>query len=98
MVINYRNKAPRAQKLARELEALGARALTIGADLTNADDRAALFAEIEREFGGLDILVLNASGGMESGMAEDYALLLNRDATGRVYFDDILFLALDRPG
>src|SRR5690606_1413558 len=29
---------------------------------------------------GLDILVLNASGGMESGMAEDYAMLLNRDA------------------
>ncbi len=43
-----------------------------------------MFAEIERTFGGLDILVLNASGGMESGMAEDYALLLNRDAQVRV--------------
>ncbi|HYP73708.1 MAG TPA: SDR family oxidoreductase, partial [Microbacterium sp.] len=27
-----------------------------------------------------DLLVLNASGGMESGMGEDYALVLNRDA------------------
>jgi NAD(P)-dependent dehydrogenase (short-subunit alcohol dehydrogenase family) len=39
-----------------------------------------MFDEVQREFGGLDILVLNASGGMESGMAEDYALKLNRDA------------------
>jgi len=31
-------------------------------------------------FGSLDILVLNASGGMESGMGDDYALKLNRDA------------------
>ena len=35
---------------------------------------------IRAEYGGLDILVLNASGGMESGMAADYALTLNRDA------------------
>ncbi|WP_309069612.1 SDR family oxidoreductase, partial [Microbacterium sp.] len=40
----------------------------------------AMFAAVEDEFGVLDILVLNASGGMESGMAEDYALKLNRDA------------------
>src|SRR5690606_17171258 len=32
------------------------------------------------EGGALDILVLNASGGMEAGMGEDYALRLNRDA------------------
>ena len=31
-------------------------------------------------FGSLDVLVLNASGGMETGMEEDYALKLNRDA------------------
>ncbi|MDQ0648275.1 NAD(P)-dependent dehydrogenase (short-subunit alcohol dehydrogenase family) [Microbacterium natoriense] len=35
---------------------------------------------MKNEFGRLDVLVLNASGGMESGMAEDYALTLNRDA------------------
>jgi NAD(P)-dependent dehydrogenase (short-subunit alcohol dehydrogenase family) len=39
---------------------------------------------VERTFGMLDILVLNASGGMEAGMAEDYALQLNRDAQVRV--------------
>ncbi len=31
-------------------------------------------------FGRLDVLVLNASGGLEKGKAEDYAMVLNRDA------------------
>jgi NAD(P)-dependent dehydrogenase (short-subunit alcohol dehydrogenase family) len=80
VVINFRNKGPRAEKLAAQVRELGVRALVIGADLTDADSVGTMYAEVEREFGGLDILVLNASGGMESGMGEDYALLLNRDA------------------
>jgi NAD(P)-dependent dehydrogenase (short-subunit alcohol dehydrogenase family) len=39
-----------------------------------------MMGEIRETFGGLDLLVLNASGGMESDMGEDYALRLNRDA------------------
>jgi len=35
---------------------------------------------IRDTWGGLDVLVLNASGGMESDVAEDYAMKLNRDA------------------
>lgn len=80
VVINYRNKAPRAEKLAAELRELGGRVLVHGADLTDRDSLAAMFDAVRQEFGGLDILVLNASGGMESGMGEDYALTLNRDA------------------
>ena len=84
VVINFRNKAPRAEKLATELRELGVRALVQGADLTDAESVEQLMANVREEFGGLDILVLNASGGMESGMAEDYALQLNRDAQLRV--------------
>ncbi|MBZ4486450.1 SDR family oxidoreductase [Microbacterium sp. cx-55] len=80
VVINFRNKAPRAEKLATELRGLGVEALVVGADLTDPESVRAMMAEVERTFGSLDILVLNASGGMESGMAEDYALQLNRDA------------------
>lgn len=80
VVINYRNKAPRAEKLATELRELGVGVLVVGADLTDAASVQAMFDEVQRVFGGLDVLVLNASGGMESGMAEDYALQLNRDA------------------
>ncbi|WP_439593229.1 SDR family oxidoreductase [Microbacterium sp.] len=84
VVINYRNKAPRADKLGAQLRELGVEALVVGADLTDSVSVQAMFAEVERVFGGLDILVLNASGGMEAGMAEDYALQLNRDAQVRV--------------
>lgn len=80
VVINFRNKAPRAEKLANELRELGVQALVVGADLTDPTSVQAMFSEVERTFGSLDILVLNASGGMEAGMADDYALLLNRDA------------------
>ncbi len=80
VVINFRNKEARALKLAAQLGEAGTEAITIGADLTDAGSVAAMAAQIEEAFGGLDILVLNASGGMESGMAEDYAMKLNRDA------------------
>jgi len=80
VVINFRQKAPRAEKLAAQLRDTGASVLVLGADLTDATSLEEMFGEVKREFGGLDILVLNASGGMESGMAENYALKLNRDA------------------
>lgn len=80
VVVNFRNKAPRAEKLADQLGGLGVRAIVQGADLTDPDSVAGMMEAVRREFGGLDILVLNASGGMESGMGEDYALRLNRDA------------------
>jgi NAD(P)-dependent dehydrogenase (short-subunit alcohol dehydrogenase family) len=80
VVINYRNKEARALKLVAAIEATGGSAFAVGADLTNPDDRAALFAEIQDKLGGLDILVMNASGGMESTLGEDYAMRLNRDA------------------
>lgn len=80
VVINFRNKAPRAEKLAAEIRDGGTRALVVGADLTDPSSVTAMFDAVREEYGRLDILVLNASGGMESGMGADYALTLNRDA------------------
>ncbi len=80
VVINYRQKAPRANKVVAGIEAAGGRAVAVGADLTQAEDSQALVRAATENFGGLDILVLNASGGMETSMGEDYALRLNRDA------------------
>ena len=80
VVINFRNKEARATKLVDKIVAAGGSAIAIGADLTDPVSVAAMFDTIESEWGGLDILVMNASGGMESGMAEDYAMKLNRDA------------------
>jgi NAD(P)-dependent dehydrogenase (short-subunit alcohol dehydrogenase family) len=80
VVINYRQKAPRANKVVAEIEAAGGRAVAVGGDLTDQADVDALAQAAVDSFGSLDLLVLNASGGMESGLGEDYALKLNRDA------------------
>ncbi|MFD2673954.1 SDR family oxidoreductase [Gulosibacter bifidus] len=80
VVVNYRNKAARAEKIVSEITAAGGTAIAVGCDITDADSVAGMMATIQDAFGGLDVLVLNASGGMESNMGEDYALRLNRDA------------------
>jgi NAD(P)-dependent dehydrogenase (short-subunit alcohol dehydrogenase family) len=80
VAINYRNKEARALKVVAAIEADGGEAIALGGDLTDPDAVAGMFAIVEKDWGGLDLLVLNASGGMESGMEEDYAMKLNRDA------------------
>jgi NAD(P)-dependent dehydrogenase (short-subunit alcohol dehydrogenase family) len=80
VVVNFRNKEKRAVQLVEQLRERGGEAIAVGADLTDPVSVAAMFERIREEWGGLDILVLNASGGMETGMGEDYALRLNRDA------------------
>ncbi|MDJ1370145.1 SDR family oxidoreductase [Gulosibacter molinativorax] len=80
VVVNYRNKEARALKLVTEITEAGGTAIAVGADLTDPSSVKSMIDVIRDKFGGLDILVLNASGGMESNMGEDYALRLNRDA------------------
>jgi len=90
VVVNYRQKAPRANKVVKEIEAAGGRAIAVQADMTSPEDVRDLFAQAVEAFGGVDVLVLNASGGMETDLGEDYALKLNRDAQ-----DDTLTAALE---
>jgi len=80
VAINYRNKEARALRVVAAIQAEGGQAIALGGDLTDLDSVAAMFAIVQQDWDGLDLLVLNASGGMESGMGEDYAMKLNRDA------------------
>ena len=80
LILNYRSKRPRAETVAREVEKLGRRAVLVQADITAQDDVARMMQEAGSAFGGLDILVLNASGGLEKNQTADYAMRLNRDA------------------
>jgi enoyl-[acyl-carrier protein] reductase III len=63
VVINFfRNRKP-AKETAQEIEAMGRKALVVKANVGEIDDLDRLFAEIESNFGGLDILVSNAASG-----------------------------------
>lgn len=80
VVVNYRAKAPRAKKVVKGIEESGGKAVAVAADLTESAGAQALVEAATQNFGRLDLLVLNASGGMEADRGEDYALRLNRDA------------------
>ncbi|WP_330229451.1 SDR family oxidoreductase [Nocardia sp. NBC_00508] len=83
-VINYREKVTRAERLADSIREGGGSASTAGADIADPDSARALIAGIAAEFGRLDVLVLNASGGLELHAGPGYAMALNRDAQERL--------------
>jgi NAD(P)-dependent dehydrogenase (short-subunit alcohol dehydrogenase family) len=80
IIVNYRSKGSRAEEVVSGVEQLGRRAISIQADLTNPSDVERMLDKVGQVFGRLDVLILNASGGLEKGKAEDYAMLLNHDA------------------
>lgn len=61
VVINYRSNAEEAANTAAEAAALGVEALPVQADVADPDQIAAMVRAAQDRFGGVDILVLNAS-------------------------------------
>lgn len=57
-------------EVAREVEAMGVRALPIVCDVTRAEDVTALMNQTQTTFGGLDILVNNAGLGLYGPVAD----------------------------
>lgn len=80
VAINYRSKIRRAEQVAATVQAAGGVALLVEADMTDRSAVDTMYARIAEDFGGLDILVLNASGGLEKDVAADYGMVLNRDS------------------
>ena len=60
MVVNYASNAEAAGKVVAELEAAGAAAVAVGADIAVAADRQRLVEEAYERFGRVDLLVNNA--------------------------------------
>ena len=84
VIVNYHSKRSRAEDVASAVRALGQRALVAQADLTREDQVAAMMDSVRLEFGHIDALILNASGGLEKGKQPDYAMQLNLTAQMRV--------------
>lgn len=84
VAINYRSKGLRAEEVAAAITALGRRVLLAQADLTAEQDVHAMAQAVADTFGRLDLLILNASGGMEKDRPATYAMALNRDAQEQV--------------
>ncbi|GCF06576.1 SDR family oxidoreductase [Dictyobacter arantiisoli] len=79
----YRNKVARANEVVSQATQRGVQALAIGCDITHADERTQLFAQLQGWHTQLDVLILNASGGLEKdalALDPEYPLHINRDA------------------
>jgi len=63
VVVHYARKREAAGEVADCIEAMGRRALTVKANLAEAEKIEAMFDQIESVFGGVDIFVANAATG-----------------------------------
>lgn len=83
VAITYRNKAARASEVAASVTQRGMRALSVVCDITQQQDIHHLFTELKEWSGRLDLLVLNAAGGLERDLVAadpQYSMRINRDA------------------
>lgn len=63
VVINFISSQRAANEVAEEIAQLGRQAMTIKADMSEAEDIACMFEQLHSQFGRLDILVSNAASG-----------------------------------
>ena len=59
VVVNYASSKERADRVVSEIIAQGGKAFAAQGDVSKSSDVKRLFAEVVREFGGLDVLVNN---------------------------------------
>ena len=64
VALNYFRHSQEATEAVTELQALGARALAVRADVRKKDQVERFFGKVAEAFGGVDILVCNAASGV----------------------------------
>jgi 3-oxoacyl-[acyl-carrier protein] reductase len=84
VVVNFREKASRADAVVAAVRSAGGEASAIRTDISDKQAVVAMLDEIDERLDGLDVLVLNASGGLEPGADAGYPMRLNRDAQVRL--------------
>ena len=83
IAITYHNKAVRANEVVQTIIPYGVRGLATQCDITKQEDIDRLFTTLKEWTTHIDLLVLNASGGLERNLlAADphYPMHINRDA------------------
>ncbi|GHB15649.1 hypothetical protein GCM10007159_42460 [Modicisalibacter luteus] len=62
VVVNYRSSREEAEQVARDIQQRGGKAIAVQADVSEPEGCETLFGAIERELGGIDVLVANLPG------------------------------------
>ncbi|EUJ44521.1 enoyl-[acyl-carrier-protein] reductase FabL [Paenilisteria rocourtiae] len=64
IAINFARSRSKAQEVAKEVEALGQKALLVRANVGDIEKLKGMFTEVDEAFGRLDVLVNNAASGV----------------------------------
>lgn len=80
VIITYREKSRRATNVVDDIAAAGGSASAVRLDICDPMACGDVIRSVRDEFGRLDALILNASGGLERGASPDYPMRINRDA------------------
>ena len=80
VALNYSSSQEEAKQIVKEIEAMGGKAIAIGANVANGDDAKAMVKQVVSTYGTLDILVNNA------GITKDMLLLRMTEQE----FDDVI--------
>ncbi|OES45068.1 enoyl-[acyl-carrier-protein] reductase FabL [Domibacillus iocasae] len=70
IVVNYARSKTAAEATAKEIEALGRRALVVKANVGDTSKIKAMFEAIDQEFGRLDVFINNAASGVQRPIME----------------------------
>ena len=72
VLLTCRNKPWRAEAVVKDITALGRRAKAVASDMTHSVDQRRLISTVSRwSKRRLDLLILNAAGGLEPGLKND---------------------------
>ncbi|KEF94881.1 hypothetical protein K883_05305 [Mycobacterium sp. TKK-01-0059] len=80
VILTYREKSRRANQVVDSIAAAGGSASAVRLDICDPAACGDVIRAVRDEFGRLDALILNASGGLERGASADYPMRINRDA------------------
>lgn len=93
VAVNYVTSRQEAEQVAAEIRAMGRRAAAIAADIANAEEADRLVSEVERQLGGVDILINNAGPFIRERKrfadyrAEEIHYLMNGNLVGTMLLD-----------
>ncbi|MBE3557550.1 MAG: enoyl-[acyl-carrier-protein] reductase FabL [Firmicutes bacterium] len=70
VVINYFRNGPAAREVAEEIEEIGGETLVVKANMADPEKIDALFEQVERRFGKIDVFIHNAASGRNRPLME----------------------------
>jgi 3-oxoacyl-[acyl-carrier protein] reductase len=88
IALNYRQNQPAAEQIAEQIEALGSEVLLLRYDVSQNSEVLAMFTELDKHWGNIDVLVCNAGIIQDTLLGasepEDFTAVLNVNLLGVV--------------